>query len=83
MPIKLFTVQLFLNVIVHKLNIKLYCKIIMENNQDNLNILRKIQNKSDITQQDLANRLGFNLGKLIFFNKNNSKLKDFFKSRGF
>ena len=83
MPLKLFTVQLFLNVIVHKLNIKLYCKIIMENNQDNLNILRKIQNKSDITQQDLANRLGFSLGKLIFFNKNNSKLKDFFKSRGF
>ena len=38
----------------------------MDNNQDNLNILRKIQNKSNITQRDLANELGFSLGKLNY-----------------
>ena len=38
----------------------------MEKNQDNLNILRKIQSKSDITQRDLANELGFSLGKLNY-----------------
>ena len=38
----------------------------MENNQDNLNILRKIQSKSHITQRDLANELSFSLGKLNY-----------------
>ena len=38
----------------------------MEDNQDNLNILRKIQGKSHITQRDLANELGFSLGKLNY-----------------
>ena len=58
----------------------------MENNQDNLNILRKIQNKSDITQRDLANELGFSLGKLNYClkalkNKGLIKIKNFEKNK--
>ena len=57
----------------------------MENNQDNLNILRKIQSKSDITQRDLANELGFSLGKLNYClkalkNKGLIKIKNFQKN---
>ena len=57
----------------------------MDNNQDNLNILRKIQNKSNITQRDLANELGFSLGKLNYClkalkNKGLIKIKNFEKN---
>ena len=34
--------------------------------QDHLNILRKIDKKSDITQRKLANELGISLGKLNY-----------------
>ncbi len=38
-------------------------------NQDYFNILRKIQNNPNSTQRDLANELGFSLGKLNYFLK--------------
>ena len=60
------TVQQLHVINVHLLNNKIKCTITMDNNQDNLNILRKIQNKSNITQRDLANELGFSLGKLNY-----------------
>mgnify|MGYP001203453499 CR=1 FL=1 len=58
----------------------------MENNQDNLNILRKIQSKSHITQRDLANELSFSLGKLNYClkalkNKGLIKIKNFEKNK--
>ena len=60
----IFTVQ-YLNVIyVQKLNN-------MKNNQDYLNILRKIKSKPDSTQRELAQELGFSLGKLNYFIKKN------------
>ena len=37
-----------------------------KDNQDHLNLLRKIQNKSKTTQRALANELGFSLGKLNY-----------------
>jgi|TARA_B110000263_G_C15228409_1_gene473370 EPS-associated MarR family transcriptional regulator len=38
----------------------------MDNNQDNFNVLRKIQLKPETTQRELANELGFSLGKLNY-----------------
>tara|TARA_B100001123_G_C15325510_1_gene1029396 strand:+ start:410 stop:739 length:330 start_codon:yes stop_codon:yes gene_type:complete len=38
----------------------------MENNQDHFNVLRKINNKPKSTQRQLANELGFSLGKLNY-----------------
>ena len=38
----------------------------MKENQDHLNILRKIKNKSRTTQRQLAEELGFSLGKLNY-----------------
>ena len=38
----------------------------MKNNQDYLNILRKIKSKPDSTQRELAQELGFSLGKLNY-----------------
>ena len=38
----------------------------MENNQDYLNLLRKIKNKPDSSQRELAEELGFSLGKLNY-----------------
>lgn len=38
----------------------------MKENQDNFNLLRKIQNKPDSTQRELAKDLGFSLGKLNY-----------------
>ena len=38
----------------------------MNNNQDHLNLLRKIQNKPKYTQRELAEQLGFSLGKLNY-----------------
>ena len=39
---------------------------IMKNNQDQFNILRKIQKKPITSQRELANELGFSLGKLNY-----------------
>ena len=38
----------------------------MENNQDQLNLLRKIKNKPEASQRKLAEELGFSLGKLNY-----------------
>ena len=38
----------------------------MKENQDNLNILRKIQKKPQSNQRKLAKELGFSLGKLNY-----------------
>ena len=38
----------------------------MENNQDHLEILRKIQKRPNSTQRELATELGFSLGKLHY-----------------
>ncbi len=38
----------------------------MKNNQDHLNILRRIKNKPNSTQRELAKDLGFSLGKLNY-----------------
>ena len=38
----------------------------MNDNQDHFNVLRKIQSKPQSTQRELANELGFSLGKLNY-----------------
>ena len=38
----------------------------MDNNQDHFNVLRKINNKPKSTQRELADELGFSLGKLNY-----------------
>ena len=38
----------------------------MEDNQDHFNVLRKINNKPESTQRELAKDLGFSLGKLNY-----------------
>ena len=38
----------------------------MDDNQDHFNVLRKIQNKPESTQRELAKELGFSLGKLNY-----------------
>ena len=38
----------------------------MNNNQDHFDILRKIQKKPNSTQRELAEELGFSLGKLNY-----------------
>ena len=38
----------------------------MENNQDYLNLLRKIKNKPESSQRELAEELDFSLGKLNY-----------------
>jgi EPS-associated MarR family transcriptional regulator len=38
----------------------------MENNQDHLNLLRKIKSKPESSQRELAEELGFSLGKLNY-----------------
>ena len=38
----------------------------MENNQDHFEILRKINKKSEYSQRELAQELGFSLGKLNY-----------------
>ena len=38
----------------------------MENNQDYLNLLRKIKNRPKSSQRQLAEELGFSLGKLNY-----------------
>ena len=41
-------------------------EIIMSNNKDHFNVLRKIDDSSSITQRQLATKLGFSLGKLNY-----------------
>ena len=58
----------------------------MDNNQDNFNVLRKIQLKPETTQRELANELGFSLGKLNYClialkNKGLIKIENFKKNR--
>ena len=38
----------------------------MKNEQDHFNVLRKIQKKPESTQRELAEQLGFSLGKLNY-----------------
>ena len=38
----------------------------MKDNQDYLNLLRKIKSKPESSQRELANELGFSLGKLNY-----------------
>ena len=54
-----FTVQLLNDINVQKLND-------MEDNQDHLNLLRKIKNKPQAKQRELAHELGFSLGKINY-----------------
>ena len=76
----------------------LYCSIIelyncstiehiyfMQDNQDHFNVLRKINDKSQATQRELAEQLGFSLGKLNYClkalkNKGLIKMKNFGKN---
>ena len=55
-----FTVQL-----LNAINVQ-YLNIFMDNNQDYLNLLRKIKSKPQSTQRELAEDLGFSLGKLNY-----------------
>ena len=54
----------------------------MNNNQDHLNLLRKIQSKQKYTQRELAEQLGFSLGKLNYCLKE-LKNKGFIKVNNF
>ena len=38
----------------------------MKNKEDNLNLLRKINNSPKVSQRDLARELGFSIGKLNY-----------------
>ena len=57
----------------------------MNNNQDHFNVLRSIENKPDSSQRELANELGFSLGKLNYClkalkNKGLIKIENFKKN---
>ena len=57
----------------------------MNDNQDHFNTLRKIQNKPHSTQRELAEELGFSLGKLNYClkalkNKGLVKISNFTKN---
>jgi len=54
----------------------------MKNNQDHFNVLRKIKSKPRSTQRELANELGFSLGKLNYC-LNALKVKGLIKMRNF
>ena len=59
-----------------------YLNVIMQDNQDHLNLLRKIKNKPESSQRELAQDLGFSLGKLNYClkalkNKGLIKIKNF------
>ena len=58
----------------------------MKNSQDYLNLLRKIKNKPKSSQRELADELGFSLGKLNYIlkalkNKGLVKIRNFEKNR--
>ena len=71
-----FTVYLLNDINVQLLNIT------MENDQDNLNLLRKIKDKPSSSQRELAEDLGFSLGKLNYCLKA-LKLKGLIKINNF
>ena len=57
----------------------------MDDNQDHFNVLRKINSKPKTTQRELAEELGFSLGKLHYClkalkNKGLIKIKNFEKN---
>ena len=54
----------------------------MKDNQDHFNVLRKIQNKPESSQRELAEELGFSLGKLNYCLKALKK-KGFLKIKNF
>ena len=54
----------------------------MKNNQDHLNLLRKIKNNPKYSQRELADELGFSLGKLNYI-LNSLKDKGLIKIRNF
>ena len=54
----------------------------MKHNQDYLNLLRKIKNKPESSQRELAGELGFSLGKLNYILKS-LKVKGLVKIRNF
>ena len=54
----------------------------MKNNPDQLDVLRAINNKTNFTQREMANKLGFSLGKLNYVikalkKKGHIKVKNF------
>ena len=53
-----------------------------KNNQDELNVMRKIDENRNLTQRDLAEELGFSLGKLNYCLKE-LKIKGFIKMNNF
>ena len=53
-----------------------------KNNQDQLNVMRKIGKNPNLTQRDLADQLGFSLGKLNYCLKE-LKIKGFIKMNNF
>jgi EPS-associated MarR family transcriptional regulator len=53
-----------------------------QNNQDQLNVMRKIEKNQNLTQRDLAEELGFSLGKLNYCLKK-LKIKGFIKMNNF
>ena len=60
-------------------------KIIMSDDQDHFNVLRKIDSSDKLTQRKLASKLGFSLGKLNYClkalkNKGLVKISNFGKS---
>ena len=54
----------------------------MKNNQDHFNVLRKINKKPEATQRELAEELGFSLGKLNYCLKA-LKIKGLIKMKNF
>ena len=54
----------------------------MNDDQDNLNVLRKIEKKPDSTQREFAKELGFSLGKFNYCIKA-LKQKGFIKIKNF
>ena len=63
-----------------------YLNVIMQDNQDHLNLLRKIKNKPESSQRELADELGFSLGKLNYIlnslrNKGLIKIHNFKKNQ--
>ena len=55
---------------------------IKKNSQDQLNVMRKIGGNPNLSQRDLAEELGFSLGKLNYCLKE-LKLKGFVKMNNF
>ena len=55
---------------------------IKKNSQDQLNVMRKIGENPNLSQRDLAEELGFSLGKLNYCLKE-LKLKGFVKMNNF